>query len=926
LNTADVWGIGTTYDQEVSVTLLRSGSEIAWDTSNTDWDHQFDAYLYTAGGQPVIIQAGDVISVAFEDGTSLSMTASDLTAKVNPDADLVSGTGPVGDLLHVWVNSSPGFEGSVTPDAAGEWQVDLGALGIDLMPGTEADIVHAQSIFAKTWLYATAPVIYVRGDGDSTDDYIADNYLSGYTSPEVPVQVSVKRDGDLITYWVGTSSYYGWFSIYLYDALDMPVNILGGDVIKVNDVSITVPEIQATLDTDANTVSGLGPPNALLGIYVDWPSFQNQTVTTAADGSFSADFDNIEPDSSAFIRYMTPEGNWIQSRFYVEQTGTTRIEARWNYSEYRPCDSCVSGYAGMRYEPVNLSLLRGGETIANAVDYSEYDSRFFGQFTDSTGAQVAIQPGDEIKMLSGGVTTNMTVATLTAMINKESGVLFGEGPAGSRIYSNWWGWLDVGSDGKYFADFGAENGDDGYIYYADEDGHRTYVGWAYPEIRIRANSNYVEGWVDWNVPVLVELFTSGGKLIASAETTSQIWNGWFGVYFTDSAGEPIIIMPGNTVAVTASPPTNIVVPELTAVVNKASDKVTGVGPADTQIEVRLYNGHFTTYRYPLTDASGAYTADFNDCCDILGGDEVYVQAELPDGNWIWWETYAPMVNVNTTNDIVDGINTPMGDVSLELVRGATTLASTTAAADYWDGFYTAFFTNDAGELIDIKPGDIVQVTASPAEKLTTVPIAAYLDLEKDKVSGTGPANAHLRVQAYSWIMDPDTDWWYDYGILEAETGADGKFMVDFSSIWPLDSTSHVYIEFRDDSGNVSSINTYPANLPAADLVSEWVMEDGATKLAGVYSGVANYDDITPPVLVQGNGDDLYIESYNGALIITTPDGTVIDDGHSYFEADNFEGIWQVQIRKWGYGATGSDYAFAIGITPPYRIFMPILER
>jgi len=920
LNSNSVWGIGTAPDQEVSVALLRGGEEIAWDTATTSSNNSFNAYLYTANGQAAQIQAGDQITVEPANGSSLSMTAADLSAEVDAAADLISGTGPAGELLHVEVGS-PSFAENVTPDATGAWQIDPGAVGCNLLPGAHAFVQHADSPAIETWLYANAPVIYVRGTSSASTAYLSDNYISGYTASLGPVEVSLERDGEMVAQRLTNITSSTGFGVYLYDDLDNPVTILGGDIVRVNDITVLVPEIQAVLDADANIISGYGPPNAQFGMYVSYPADQSRTITTAADGSFSTSFGEIYSDTYANIRYSNPDGNWIHARFKAVQTYAVQIMARWNYTLSSVCDSCVSGYNGNPYAPVHLSLLRAGTVIAEAVDRSDDSSRFFGQFKDSDGAIVAIQAGDEIELLSGSVTTSMTVAALTAQINRESGVLFGQGPAAGRVYSDRAGWIDIDLDGNYYADIGAKSGYRGAVYTPDVDGHHTYVGWVYPAIFIRANSNMLYGYVDPNVPVLVQLFASSGKLKASAETISYMMNGSFEIYFTNLQGDPILILPGDTLAVSASPTIQIIIPEVTAVVDKAGDRVEGLAPPDSQLTVYAYTNAHDQVLYPIPAANGTYIADFSDFLDLKGGDYVGLEAEVADGVYLWLETHVPMLNVNTANNIVNGYNTAMADLSLALVRGGSTIASTETETSDWDGFFTAFFTDAQGKLVDILPGDRVRATALTTESLTSVAITAEIDPVTDTVSGTGPANARLLVKAFVWFLDTwGMEEYYDYESVPVYTNAAGEFTVDFSSSLPLDNTSHVYIEYQGSTGNVSSYNTMPQSLPAEEIVAQWITASGA-KLSEVYTGVANQEDITPPISFQSPGDDIFILAYYGDLIITAPDGSVYETNSDYFTLEDAgEGVWQIQMRK--YGTDGSPYAIAIGVIPPYRIFAP----
>jgi len=123
------------------------------------------------------------------------------------------------------------------------------------------------------------------------------------------------------------------------------------------------------------------------------------------------------------------------------------------------------------------------------------------------------------------------------------------------------------------------------------------------------------------------------------------------------------------------------------------------------------------------------------------------RGDSPEGNQVYISFSAPMVQVNTVNNIVDGYATPNASALLTLKRGGSTLATATTSTKM-DGWFSAFFTDANGRLVDIKAGDTVEVTSSPTMSVPAVNLSATLDINTDAVSGRGPANALLLVRCH----------------------------------------------------------------------------------------------------------------------------------------------------------------------------------
>jgi hypothetical protein len=918
LHTNQVWGYAPQAQIPVTVTL-RSGATVKGTAlAQSGTSNYFNAYIRNNMGQRVLIAAGDTLEVAFGDGSSLTMAAATLTATVDANANTITGTGPANSQIAVEIG---GWRRTVTTDSSGAWNLDAGADGKMIARGEQVLVRHANSDQNETWLRATAPVVYVRASGSGQTSYVANNYVSGYAPANTPVTVALLRGGLTIAQRQLTSgSSNGYYSTYLYDVMGLATHIQTGDQIVIGpapNTTINVPVMEAEVDSQTNTVSGTGPASAALGIYVNG---YNQTVHTAANGAFVAEFPSINPGNMAYIRYLTPAGHWIHARFMAEQTGTPIIHARWNGSNV--CGNCVYGQAGAANTVVNLTLMRGGSTVTTAAVMSSSSGWFNAAFIDDSGQSVAIHNGDTIQMKVGNETTTMTVADLTAQANPDSGVLYGTGPANRSLFWLRSGWSSgtttIGPDGRYNVSIGLSNQATGYVRYTDTNSHRTYLPWAAPHIAVRKGSNYVFGYVTPGVPVTVRVLTSGGQERAVATTTSSGSNGYFWVYLLDVAGKPLVIQSGNQVVVESSPATVVHIPTLEVTVNAATNQVTGVGPANVELITWIYADGVWLERRTMTDSAGNFTADFSDEINIMPGDAVWVDYYNEAGNRVYVTQPAPLVRVNPVSDIVDGYASPHASVSLVLKRGGSTIATTTATANS-EGFFSAFFTNAQGAVVDLRAGDVVEVTSSPTIAVTVANLSASLNVATGVVTGSAPANAALLVRVRTWVGSSLIS-----ASQTAQTNSAGNFTADFGGQLPLNSSSYVHVRYLDSQGHQSTFTTIPA-YSFYQLQAEQTVESyGATVKHSAFH-VGNGGDLSTPTIYNGGGGKLVFLSRNGSLVLTRPDGSVDDSGQTTIVIDKAPvGEWQVQVRLSGSGE-GNQYAIAIG-EAGYTLYLPVIVK
>ncbi len=514
LNTSRVWGQAPAADTPVQVTVQRAGSVVGMDTLVADEDGEYVAFLIDAAGQPVILQPGDVIAATFGSGGSRSLTLAPLQLSVDLAANALRGVGPAASLLGVWAYTAPDeLDTTVLTDGNGQWSLALDTWLLGIEAGATADVLYTANGIDYTWLGAVAPVFWVRATDQYDDNAVKEgnvvnNLVTGFAAPFAPVMVTLKRNGGVLAFLTLEADEWGYYMAYLRDRNGLTADILPGDVVEVQSVagppvSVTVPVLTAVIDLFARIITGVGPANAALGLYLEHGG--SQTVHTGPDGAFTTTLYNLGAASAGpravVLTYHEPQGNWIRARSGQLVVEPAYLEVRWDtnnadlfYANYLA--HAVSGSAGAALTPVQLSLHRWGLVIATGAVMSDQDGHFSAMLRDSDGQPVDIEAGDLIEMAAGAVTRSLIVPELTVQANLASHTLYGTGPANAPLLV---GGVACGvHPGPYeFDEYvvdpagswvlpcpGLDQGDAGWVAVQDLQGNRTYLNWSTPRVAV----------------------------------------------------------------------------------------------------------------------------------------------------------------------------------------------------------------------------------------------------------------------------------------------------------------------------------------------------------------------------------------------------------------------------------------------------------
>jgi hypothetical protein len=437
----------------------------------------------------------------------------------------------------------------------------------------------------------------------------------------------------------------------------------------------------------------------------------------------------------------------------------------------------VTGYTDADSE-VYLLLWRGVTQAGEARTRSDAVGYFYVELVDA-GRWAEVQPGDTLDVVVGSGTTTLAVPDLTGTVDPAtdtvSGTIGGVSLPADLLVDCWGNQVTVTSDGSGHYTASLSSLVDVSWYYRIRVGHKDANGnWLtasfYPQDGLVVETTYpgVSGYTAPGATVTVTV-NHGGDL-ATRSDQADLRDGWWGVNFDDlGAGDVVTAeLGGGEVTGTVS--------ALTAGFDLPNDRVTGSGPASSQVSVFTFRREGLRWWYPhrlaATGPSGDYTADFSavgldawNWAGVLHHDTakadtvIYVDAPLALVEWTWnevWGYAQPGALVTAT--LQDGL-------PLEAVLEVVTATADAADGWYWAGFEEPF-----------QAGDQVAVEGSGLDAtVDLVTLTVHLDLAADTLSGQAPPSADLAADTWAWDFGP-------YFTGQAAAGLDGSYELDLSGV------------------------------------------------------------------------------------------------------------------------------------------------
>ncbi|MBC8449079.1 MAG: DUF11 domain-containing protein [Chloroflexi bacterium] len=612
----DIWGLAAP-GAEVTITLTDStGAVKDVQTATADPGSGYFEADFAADVVP-----GDTVQAA---GTGIAATVpiTTLTAAADRTADTVSGSAaPNASHLRVrrWDSpqnvNGPYYErGGFASDASGAYTTDLSA-EVDLHSNHGGEVQyhtdddpdeHTQAVHYWT------PYLLVAATYDWT--------WGQTTLPGVPVTLSLL---DSTGATKATTTVTGdppdgsfWVDWPKFGATVEPGDRVVMDAGTFTD-TVTVVGVDATVDADADLVTGTGPAWSLLWVQVWW-SWPPLYVPTDGQGNFVADFSgiqDIEPGELVQVGYTDENFHDVVHEF-MEPHLLVRANRTHDW---------VQGEAPQDTNVV-VRLLRGGQEIGRGESHTGGGTGFNTSIWDEHGKErVDIQTGDVVEVTAGTLSATVVMVDMSGSVdaaaNTVSGQVFGVPyPANVRVEV----WVqdgqsrDVQTDGagNFLVDFGTfdmEQGNDIGIWYVQPDGHMAGIVRSDFALGTELTSDGFHGQTAPNARVDLILSTPG-QLMGGVKGTTTVWandEGQFGGGFTGEDGKKWVdIAPGDIIeGQTAGKTATLNIPSpLTAIYDHVANTVCGQAPPGTQLTVDLWKVGMESI---TVGASGDYCVDFS---------------------------------------------------------------------------------------------------------------------------------------------------------------------------------------------------------------------------------------------------------------------------------------------------------------------------
>ncbi len=713
----------------ITAEVKRSSATVGYGVGRADAIGAIPPLNFYSAGKSAPLQGGD--SVLIHAGANVNTTVlPSLTAVFTSSSGMLGGrltgvSNPVSLTLHIFDKNQ-----AFSTDGNGYFSVNVHNL-----------FVAGQEILP--WVIYRAPngnqVIWEVPARNGMTALIAAKAVEGYATPGANVAYLAKGSGGA-TKSVGAATAdarSGYWS-FGYDTFST------GDSISVSfnggaAVIMSVAPLSLTFDVATDLISGHGPANITLTLYV-WHvsggTMVPQQVSAKTNGS--GNFQVTSPinlnryDCPVSIMYLDSRGNETATWYNPPSMNVSQTYSIvWGYT--KP-DSNLN----IRYSHAGNIYAR--DTTSDKTGYYEL------QFTDTPH----IDTGDIVTVTGNGPDMMVQLKSIHLAGDLSADTLSGEivpaAPDVALQYDTAWdvGYGAMKYQGVSSATAGSQisinlaglydmrNGDRIHLYYAQEDGNRVYSNLRTPFIDVNLGGSGVFGYVMLNGPVtsIPATITLSNK----AEVTATIdHDGWFG---NDSLLSGIAqIEPGDIVTVTTSNwQQSVYVQPITIQADPALDRVTGNAPTNKLVSVVVISRDGTQKSNVNIPSSptGTYMVDFSGIQDIVPGSNIYASYLDENGNEVFRKLELPYAyaRVNQTHNWVNGEATAGSTITITLRRAGVVLDTQTRIVN---GGYNVGY----GGSTSIQPGDVVELQSSTGitASIDVIPMSGTVDPTYNEIHG-----------------------------------------------------------------------------------------------------------------------------------------------------------------------------------------------
>jgi hypothetical protein len=642
---------------------------------------------------------------------------------------------------------------------------------------------------------------------------LTDGYLAGRVPYPSAVDIAILDQGEELGTWTVMPTPEGGSFIYILTIYWDPGEIQAGYELRVTQgaatVSMIIPTLTSLAYPQTDILSGTAPASATLSAYLfpyaDPEQVYTATATASSDGTYQMMWDpavDLQPRDGGFLYSYQDPAQQVCVRFVAPflslQVGGTDL-----YGTAAPRSTA----AVVVEDDTGVPL------------YSFYSSTASDGFFSLNGCLATpdegfvLSPTDRVIIKASGQTFSMTVITLTAQADLQTGqvsgqapaiqpveVLLFDGPAGmggfcpgeiqplTRVI------VTTTADGGYTAPLPLAVGNYGTSLVTTPDGNQMYASFAVPYLEVNLGGPLYDYPYDWILmwgqvdepfaPITVEIQGPSGYL-KDWYMLSALSNGYFSDYYSYSG---VTLESGDLFTLTTpqSPPISLLLPVLTAQADVLNGIVTGQAPPFSQVVVTNGGGETLVV---TADAEGQYSADFSSIGGLLGdapGSVVWTSAEGYDVIRYFRtgliSSCPPVLNQAQVggNQLIFASYYQCGPFTLRLRdTGGHVKYENLFDTNPW-GPITLFDENHRP--IPILPGDQIEIEADGQVQANVVPtLTVNLDPFTDQASGQAPPFAEISLFSY----------------ITTTANAQGGYIFDLSGFIDVDAGSSLRVGLED---------------------------------------------------------------------------------------------------------------------------------
>ena len=743
-------GLDSNPDETVTANLYDESDTLLVTTSEDDDGDPWQFWLGNFG--TYTIQPGYKVVVSSTSGWSSEMVVPDLSMTGNMSSDTITAQGPDG-LLFLEVNNSDFSQGQGAFVPASDVLWNLAYYGWDIKQGDTIAVTYEALDGNRARLEERMGEVYNVGTwlSPGSHDWIWGNAIPGS-------EVTIETVSKTLTAYADPGCDGCWAVSTDLEAGDT-LTVTAGDGLYPVEFSITTP-FTALADSDADVVTGQvgGRANDWVDIEGNWENGYQQ-ITTNADGSFSANYDDIPRGGEGGINYSYIEdGAQIHSGLYFRAPDLVL--------DIYPQYVIIEGRYALGHE-ITLKVYDSGDMLKATITLPTEEVEWWGSMTGFATqnqddlwdpSRPDIAPGDKVYgFVDDAITFDAyaQVGEITAEVdadaNSISGYLDVEWlPEDElvRVDCQPWGapWGAPSKEDFVFptgtdpfncswdpdTEWDVEQGQYIGVIYQDDDGDNIIYGFYEISYELYLNINYDHDWIEGEYPsgyeVTLTVTGDDGTTVKATTTitTSEIpwWGGGtgFSTNMDDTVWNPERpdIQPGDWVygeveAEGATYYAEVQLGTITGAVNIDNDSISGTVnafwlPQDIDVEVQCHAWGSDGGAPSKQDNIAPNGSDIYSCSwdpdsewDIQPYQQVGVSYRDPAGHWVYgvFEGYTDelILSIHYDHEWIEGRYEPGHTVYLQVKdpggQEKAHITLQTGLIDWWGG-QSGFSTNMEG--------------------------------------------------------------------------------------------------------------------------------------------------------------------------------------------------------------------------------------